>query len=83
MTVTCPHCRLAMPWTLQPKRVVVRCPNREITQLRPTGDVKEQYGMQVYGTTDRKKVWIERYLEDGPRRKPRWFCWEVFAVRAA
>ena len=82
MTVTCPKCALEMPWTLQPRRVVVRCPNREMTSW--IGDPpRHQHGQAIYGTTDGKLCWHETYWVDGPDRVPLKRCWTVFAVRAA
>lgn len=82
MTVTCPKCRLEMLWTAQPARVVVRCPNREMTSW--IGDPpQKQNGFVIYATTDRTTCWHETYWVDGPDRVPSWRCWGVFAVRAA
>lgn len=80
--VTCPGCKLKMLWVTQPRRVVVRCPNRQITAWIGNPPRKQQ-GFVIYGTTDRKLCWYETYWVDGPDHVPTWRCGNVFAVKAA
>ena len=82
MTVTCPKCTLEMLWTPQPARVVVCCPNREITSW--IGDPpRKQLATAIYATTNCGVCWHEAYWVDGEDRVPSWRCREIFAVRAA
>ena len=84
MTVRCPGCGYVSQWTPQARRVPVRCVNREITgSIRVAGRLVPQRAAAVYATIDRKRVWVEGYLVDGPDREPKWWCRTNFIVRTA
>ena len=82
MTVRCPGCKLKMLWTALPVKVLVRCPNREVTSW--IGDPpRHQHGQASYGSTTSTGCWHETFWVDGEDRVPRWWCRKTFAVRAA
>ncbi len=81
--MVCPRCELKMPWVVQKeRRVVVRCPNRELTSwVGPEPFLHRQHGVVVYGNTDGTGCWCEVYWVDGEDTVPGWRCGAVFAVR--